>query len=66
MSQHAEQKLTMTVVEAARLLGIGKNQAYYAVKTGQIPSIVLGGTMMVPREALLETLRNPKPNKIRA
>lgn len=59
MSQSQETKLTMTVAEAAKALGIGKNAAYYAVKTGQIPAMKLGGTIMVPREALLATLRNP-------
>lgn len=32
-------RATLTVVEAAQRLGIGRNQAYEAARAGQIPSI---------------------------
>ena len=32
-------KLTMTVPEAGKVLGIGRSQAYEAVRRGEIPTI---------------------------
>lgn len=43
---------TMTVPEAAHRLGIGRNTAYQAVKDGEIPSIRIGGRIVVPTAAL--------------
>lgn len=43
---------TLTVQETARLLRIGKNQAYQSVREGRIPSISLGKTIRVPVAAL--------------
>jgi excisionase family DNA binding protein len=40
--------LTTTIEEAARLLGIGRNAAYEAAKTGQIPTIQIGRRKLVP------------------
>lgn len=48
---------TLTVSEAAELLGIGKNAAYEAAKRGDIPSLRIGRRVVVPREALEELLR---------
>ena len=45
-------RLTYTVPETAKLLGIGRNQAYDAVKTKQLPSIRIGNRLLVPRAAL--------------
>jgi len=38
----------MTVPEAAEILGIGKNTAYQAAKRGEIPTIRIGGRVLVP------------------
>ena len=46
------ERLTVTVEEAADLLGIGRSSAYMAVKDGSIPSIRIGGRILVPRAAL--------------
>src|SRR5262245_14380992 len=40
--------LTITVLEAARRLGIGKNQAYEAARQGQLPTIRFGRRLVVP------------------
>jgi excisionase family DNA binding protein len=48
--------LTMSVDEAARLLGIGRGLAYEAVRNGEIPSIRLGRRVLIPRARLLELL----------
>jgi excisionase family DNA binding protein len=41
-----------TVEEAARLLGLGRNGCYEAVKRGEIPSVKIGRRLLVPRVAL--------------
>jgi excisionase family DNA binding protein len=42
----------MTVEAAARLLGIGRNGAYEAVRRGEIPSLRIGKRLLVPTKAL--------------
>ena len=43
---------TLTVEEAAALLGIGRTSAYQAVASGQLPVIRIGRRLLVPRAAL--------------
>ena len=45
-------KKAVSVVEAARILGIGKNLAYDGVARGEIPSVRVGGRILVPLSAL--------------
>jgi len=54
-----ELPLTLTVEEAAELLGIGRSVAYRAVQTGEIPAIRIGRRLLVPRARLLELLGEP-------
>jgi excisionase family DNA binding protein len=42
----------LTVPEVARLLRIGLNRAYQLCRAREIPSLVIGHTIRVPREAL--------------
>ena len=51
-------RLTMTVTEAAKMLGIGRNQGYEAAKNGQIPTIKIGKRLLVPVTALENKLLN--------
>lgn len=46
------QRKTLTVEEAARHLGIGRNTAYEAVRRGEIPTIKIGRRLLVPAAAL--------------
>lgn len=46
------EKQTLTVPETARVLGIGRNSAYEAVRTGEIPSLKIGRRVLVPRLAV--------------
>ena len=46
------EEATFTVVEAAKLLRVGRNQAYQAVASGEIPVIKIGKRLLVPRAAL--------------
>jgi excisionase family DNA binding protein len=52
----AEQPLTYTVEEAAKLLRIGRNQGYDAAKSGELPTIKFGKRILVPRAALEQKL----------
>jgi excisionase family DNA binding protein len=46
------ERLTLTVEEAAAMLGISRAGAYEAVQRGEIPSIKIGRRILVPRIAL--------------
>lgn len=48
--------LTLTMEEAAKLLGIGRNQAYHAAARGQIPMLRIGRRMLVPTAPLRRML----------
>ena len=47
---------TLTVDEAARELGIGRNQAYEAARRGEIPTIRIGKRILVLKEPLKRLL----------
>jgi excisionase family DNA binding protein len=47
---------TLTVEEAARLMGISRALAYAAVSRGEIPSIRIGRRVLVSRAQLLAML----------
>jgi excisionase family DNA binding protein len=50
-----QRRMTLTVNEAAKRLGIGRNQAYEAIKRGEIPAIRIGKRLLVP-EAMLDRM----------
>jgi excisionase family DNA binding protein len=50
-------RTTITVEEAARLLGIGRSAAYDAARRGQLPTRRLGRRLFVPVPAFLDWLR---------
>ena len=47
---------TCTVDEAAKILGIGRNQAYAAARRGEIPTIRIGKRILVLREPFKKLL----------
>jgi excisionase family DNA binding protein len=49
-------RLTWTVTEAAKLLGISPTSAYEAARKGELPVRMIGRRMLVPRVALLRLL----------
>jgi excisionase family DNA binding protein len=49
-------RLTLTVEEAAAILGISRAFAYEAVRRGDIPSIRIGRRVLVPQAALARML----------
>jgi len=48
--------LTITVEEAARLLGISRGLAYDMARIGKIPTIRFGRRLLVPRRVLYRLL----------
>lgn len=46
------ERLTLTVEEAARLLGISRGSAYDAVHAGELPAVRIGRRLLVPRQRL--------------
>jgi excisionase family DNA binding protein len=42
----------LTVEEAARVLRLGRNAAYQAVRRGDIPSLRLGRRLLIPKKAI--------------
>jgi excisionase family DNA binding protein len=57
------ERLTLTVPEAARKLGIGRNQAYLAAKAGDIPSIRIGERVLVLKAGLERLLSGEQAGK---
>ena len=53
---NSRESLTLSVPEAGAELGIGRDAAYQAVRTGQIPVIRIGRLLRVPRAALEKML----------
>jgi len=43
---------TIKIEEAAKVLGISRNTAYDAVKSGQLPTVKIGRRFLVPKAAL--------------
>lgn len=55
--QNTSEQLTISVEEAAKLLGISRGLAYQAAQRGELPTIRLGAKrLVVPRARLLEML----------
>ncbi|MFC2024462.1 helix-turn-helix domain-containing protein [Chloroflexota bacterium] len=42
------ERLTYTVSEVARLLGLSRNSAYQGIVTGEIPHIKVGKRILIP------------------
>lgn len=51
-----KEKLTLTVDETAKCLGIGRNSAYEAIAKGEIPVVKIGKRLLVPKAALEKLL----------
>jgi len=52
-------RLTLTVEEAARMLGLSRGSVYEAAHSGDIPTIRIGRRILVPRVALERMLERP-------
>jgi excisionase family DNA binding protein len=58
------ERLTMTVSEAAEVLGISRAFAYELVGRGEIPVVRFGRRVVVPRKALEILLEVAKPTSV--
>ena len=54
---HKDGRKTLTILEAANALGIGRNAAYEAARRGEIPTIRIGKRIVVPRAAFEQMLQ---------
>ncbi|TXN71469.1 helix-turn-helix domain-containing protein [Methylobacterium sp. WL6] len=52
---------TVDVVLAGRVLGVGRNTAYKAVRDGSLPALKVAGQFRVPTAKLREMLGLPAP-----
>jgi len=61
-----EQTLTLSVPEAAQLLGLSSNHAWRLVATGELPSLRLGRRVLVPRSSLVALVENAAGRQLAA
>lgn len=55
-------RLTVTIPEAAKILGIGRALAYTAASTGDLPTVRIGRRILVP-VSRLNTLLDSGPSR---
>jgi excisionase family DNA binding protein len=60
--RHPE-KRTYTVDETSAILGLGRASTYQAVRDGSIPSLRIGGRILIPRRVLLDLLGETETTK---
>jgi excisionase family DNA binding protein len=48
----AQERRTVTVEQAAEILGISRGSAYTLAKSGALPTVRLGRRLLVPRAAM--------------
>ena len=53
------ERLTLTVEEAAQLIGISRGLAYEMARCGKLPVVRFGRRLLVPRRALERMLDQP-------
>ena len=58
-----KEKLTLSIDETAKCLGIGRNSAYEAIARGEIPVVKVGKRLLVPKAALEFLLASGQPKK---
>lgn len=61
------QRRTVSVAEAAKILGIGRTSAFEAVARGDIQHIRIGKRILIPivaLERLLEEADQPEPDRV--
>jgi excisionase family DNA binding protein len=50
------ERATLTIEEAAKLLGVSRGTAYESARRGELPTLRLGRRLLVPRARLEELL----------
>lgn len=57
------ERRTLTVEQAAAVLGVSRSAAYRAATVGEIPTIRIGRRVLVPRDLLERKLTEPAPEQ---
>ncbi|MCB0879276.1 MAG: helix-turn-helix domain-containing protein [Thermoleophilia bacterium] len=57
------ERATLTVAEAAKLLGISLNSAYEAVRRDEIPALRIGGRLLIPTARFEREVLGTGPNQ---
>ena len=55
---------TITVSQAALMLGISRGSAYEATRTGQLPAIRIGKRWLIPVKALEQMLQSTSTGSV--
>ena len=55
------EKLTLTIAETAKILGLSKGKTYEEAKLGRLPVIRFGRRILVPRKAFERMLEQVGP-----
>jgi len=53
------ERLTLSVDEAAQVLGISRTTAYECVRTGELRAVRLGRRLVIPKAAIADLLAGP-------
>ena len=56
LGEPGDERLCITIEEAARMLGLGRHAAYAAARLGHLPTRRFGRKLLVPKEALRAVL----------
>jgi excisionase family DNA binding protein len=57
------EEVSVPVEVAGEALGIGRNSAYSAIKSGEIPSVRIGRRVVVPTAAIRKMLQIEEPHR---
>lgn len=52
----------LTIAEAGRVMRLGRNSAYAAAASGELPTVRIGRKLLVPRQALAKMLEAAGPS----
>lgn len=52
MNIENNERLTLTVKEVQKLLGLSRGLVYQAIETGEIPSVRVGRRILIPKASL--------------
>lgn len=61
MGTAADDDDVITVIEAAKLLKVGKNAVYDAIKRGELPHLRVGKHIRLSRQAVMRALNSCGP-----
>ena len=64
-TRNDQERLCLSVPEAAKILGISRGLAYELARSGQLPAVRLGRRLLISRTALERMLDQPEDtNKV--